>query len=231
MNRLSFATALLCTASLAAGAQDMQQDLNQKIAAAKQSMARNKAALQHYSWTAHTEISLKGEVKNTKDELCRYGPDGKVQKTPLSAPPAQHRMGPMKKKVVENKKEEMSDYMQRAVGRIHDYIPPEADRIEVAKQAGNISLAEAGPDGVKLQIKNYLLEGDSLALTFDKAAKASRMVNINTYLQDPKDAVTLQVDFQTLPDGTNYPATMILDAPAKKLQVRVQNSNYQRLAN
>jgi hypothetical protein len=38
----------------------------------------------------------------------------------------------------------------------------------------------------------------------------------------------LQVNFQTLPDGTNYPASETLDAPAKKVGVQVQNANYQK---
>ena len=42
------------------------QDLQQKIAAAKQAAAENEQASRHYSWIEHTQISDKGEVKNTK---------------------------------------------------------------------------------------------------------------------------------------------------------------------
>ena len=70
-----------------AGAQDLQQ----KVAAAKQAAAQNQQALAGYTWIEKTEVAMKGEVKSTKLQSCRYGPDGKVQKTPLSepAPPAE----------------------------------------------------------------------------------------------------------------------------------------------
>ena len=67
------------------------QELQQKLAAAKQAAALNQKALRSYSWLEKTELSLKGEVKNTKVDMCRYGPDGKVQKSPVVEPPRQRR--------------------------------------------------------------------------------------------------------------------------------------------
>jgi hypothetical protein len=50
-------------------------EIQQKAAAAKEAAARNKQARRSYSWITTTELSLKGEVKNTKIESCQYGPD------------------------------------------------------------------------------------------------------------------------------------------------------------
>src|SRR5882672_9266704 len=62
----------------------------EKVAALKQSLAKNQAALKAYTWTETTQISLKGEVKKQQQKLCHYGPDGKVQKTELpGSTPAQ----------------------------------------------------------------------------------------------------------------------------------------------
>ena len=72
----------------AAGRAGPKAGLQQKLAAAKQAAALNQKALRSYSWVEKTELSLKGEVKNTKVDMCRYGPDGKVQKTPVVEPPA-----------------------------------------------------------------------------------------------------------------------------------------------
>jgi len=74
--------------ALVALGQDLQQMIQQKAAALKQSVAENRAALRRYTWIEKTELSLKGEVKNTKIEACHFGPDGQVQKTPISVPPA-----------------------------------------------------------------------------------------------------------------------------------------------
>ena len=60
--------------------------MQQKVAALKESVAHNQQALRQYSWIEKTQLSLKGEVKNTKIEACRYGPDEKAQKS-LPDPP------------------------------------------------------------------------------------------------------------------------------------------------
>lgn len=228
MKRILAAMALWSSVLLSVNAQDLKQELQQKLAAVKESAARNQAALRQYQWTSNTQISLKGEVRSTKDELCRYGPDGKVQKTELGPPAPPKELRGLKKRVVEKKKDELEDYMQRAVALIKDYVPPAPQTMEQAFQTGNVSLGQAGPGQIQLQIKNYLKPGDALTLTFNSAAKVLTTVSVNTYL-DEKDPITLQVNFQTLPDGTNYEATTVLDAPGKKVGVRVQNANYQRI--
>src|SRR5882724_6361603 len=63
----------------AAGGKQAQE----RVAALKQSLAQNQTALKQYTWTETTQISLKCEVKKQEQKECHYGPDGKVQKTPL----------------------------------------------------------------------------------------------------------------------------------------------------
>ena len=60
--------------------------LQARVAELKESVAANKAKLAKYQWTETTTILLKGEVKKTETSTCVYGPDGKVQKTPVGAP-------------------------------------------------------------------------------------------------------------------------------------------------
>jgi len=224
-----------------ANAQDQKQAMQEKVAAVKQALAQNQAALRQYSWTARTEISLKGEVKKTTESLCRYGPDGAVQKTPVGTPAPQAQSAPegrrakrgggaVKEKVVEKKKDEMQDYMEKAVALIHSYVPPSPEKIEAAAKAGNASLGQSGADQVQVKFANYLKAGDALTLTLDKAAKALRQVGVNSYLDDQKDPVTLQVEFSALPGGPNYAAVTTLTAAAKKIQVVTRNLNYQKIA-
>jgi hypothetical protein len=54
-------------------------------------------------------------------------------------------------------------------------------------------------------------------------------LQISSYLSDPKDAVTIGVQFSKLPDGTNHVATSNIDGVSKQLTVAVQNSNYQKM--
>ena len=108
------------------------------------------------------------------------------------------------------------------------YLPPDPQKMEQAKQAGNVSINPV-PDAVNLIFINYAQPGDRMTLTFDTNAKRITSLNINTYMGETKDAVTLQVQMASLPDGTNYAQQTILDATAKKLQVTTTNSNYQKL--
>ena len=226
---LGFAISLIVAVMV--GGQDLQQMLQQKAAALKQSVAQNQAALRQYTWIEKTQLSLKGEVKSTKVDSCQYGPDGKVHKTSVSAPPPPEKKRGLKGKIIEKKKDEMKGYMERAVSLIGRYVPPSSDRIQAVLGAGKASLSQAGPGAMQLIFKDYVKPGDSVTFTVDSAAKVIRQLAVNTYLDEQdKDAISLTVNFQTLPDGTNYTAGKVLDVAAKKIVVNVEDSNYKKLA-
>jgi hypothetical protein len=205
-------------------------ELQQKLAAVKQSVAENQLKLRQYQWTETTQLTLKGEPKPPKTEMCRYGPDGKVQKTPEGAPPPPPSGGRVKQRIVEKKKEEMQDYRGQVKSLLDKYTPPDPQKMEQALQAGNASVnPNPSAQTVGIVFKNYAQSGDQMMLSFDTATKKVSGLNVNTYLDDPKDVVTLAVRMASLPDGTNYVQQTVLDATAKHLQVTTTNSNYQRV--
>ena len=205
-------------------------ELQQKVAAIKQSAAENQLKLHQYQWTETTQLTLKGNPKPSKQSLCQYGPDGQIEKTPIGAEAPAASGGRIKQKNVEKKKEEMQDYMAQVKTLLAEYTPPDPQRIEQAFQAGNASLnPNPSTQTVGLVLRNYAQPGDQMTLSFDTAAKKISGLNVNTYLNDPKDTVTLAVKMASLPDGTNYVQQTVLDATAKQLQVTTTNFNYQRL--
>jgi hypothetical protein len=225
-----FALTTLAFGLAAAGfAQPQQGALQEKFAALKQAMAENKQKLRQYQWIETTQLTLKGDPKPPSQKLCQYGPDGQVQKTPIGPPPQQPSGGRVKERVIAKKKGEMQDYMQDVKALLALYVPPSAQKMEQAKQAGNISLNPV-PGAVNLIFTNYAQPGDRMTLTFDTQAKKIASLSVNTYMGEAKDAVTLQVQMSSLPDGTNFVQQTVLDATAKKLQVTTTNSNYQKLA-
>jgi len=228
INRIVTGMATLLAASLTLAQADQKAALQEKLAALKQAMAANQVSLQQYTWTAHTEVSLKGEVKNQKDELCRYGSDGKVVKTPTGTPPPQKEMHGVKKRVVEKKVGEMQDYMERAGALIQHYVPPTPEKMQEVFQAGKAQLSKSDGGIAELVFKDYYKSGDALTLGFDTAAKKLTKVNVDSYLDDVKDKVTLDVSFQTLPDGTNYVGKTHLRADAKQIDVNVVNRDYKK---
>jgi len=226
--RTLFLATTILAAIVPATAQTGGGELQQKLAAVKQSAAENKQKLHQYQWTEATQLTLKGDAKPPTQSMCQYGPDGKVQKTPLGPPPQAPSGGRVKQRVIEKKKEEMKDYMGQVKTLLNLYLPPDPQRIQQAAQAGKVSLnATAGAGVAELVFKDYALPGDQMTISFNTAAKKLSSVKVNTYMDDPKDVVTLAVQFASLPDGTNYAQQSVLDATAKQLQVTTTNSNYQ----
>jgi hypothetical protein len=203
--------------------------LQEKVAALKQSVAMNQQALRAYTWTETRETIFKGETKSIKQSQCQYGPDGKVQKTSLggSQPPTQQRG--LKGRIIEKKKDEMQDYMERVASLIQRYVPPESSQMQASFQEGNAALQPSGEGIAMLVFRDYAKPGDTVTLAFETAAKKVRGYDVNSYLDAPEDVVTLKVVFDTLPDGTNYAAQSVLDASAKQILIKTTNSNYNKL--
>ena len=203
-------------------------ELQQKLAAVKQSVAENKQKLRQYQWTETTQLTLKGDAKPPTKNSCLYGPDGQVQKTPIGPPPEQPSGGRMKQKIIAKKTAEMKDYMQDVKTLLNMYVPPDPQKMQAAYQEGKLSLNPV-PGAMNLVFTDYAQPGDRMTLTFDTAAKKITALNISTYMGQEKDAVKLQVQMGSLPDGTNYVQQTVLSATAKQLVVTTTNSNYQKL--
>lgn len=204
-------------------------DLQEKLTALKQSTAENQQRLHQYQWTETTQISLKGEPKPPKQNLCQYGPDGQVQKTPIGEQQQQQPSGGrMKQKMIAKKTEEMKDYMGDVKGVIGMYVPPDPQKMQAAFQSGNASISPAA-GAVNLVFKNYAQPGDHMTISFNPQAKKIAAVNVNTYTDKPSEVVTLAVQFANLPDGTNYVQKTVLNATTKQMVVTTTNSNYQKL--
>lgn len=209
----------------------MGPELQQKLMALKQSAAENKQNLRHYQWIETAQLTLKGEQKPEQVYQCSYGPNGQVQKIPMNPPQQQQGHGGLRGRIVEKKKAEMKDYMQQVHSLLSLYVPPNPELMQQAFQKHNVSLDKSmGSSGVQLIFKNYAKEGDQMTITFDPATKKISTINVNTYMDEPKDTVTLAVKMASLPDGTNYAQQTMLNATAKQLQVTTTNSNYVKLS-
>ena len=210
------------------GAQD-------QVAALKQSMQKGMALARTYEWVETTIISLKGEEKARKQNRCYYGADGKVQKISLdAAPAAQQEQGgrggrrgaKVKEKVIENKKDEMKEYMERAAALIHTYVPPSPEKIQAAKEAKRVAVNPQAGGKAQIVVSEYLLPGDALTLDLDAASSRLLGLGVKSYLDKPEETVTLAVTMNTLPDGALYASQTTLKAKAKNITVVIQNSGH-----
>jgi hypothetical protein len=177
---------------------------------------------------------LQGEEKARTQKRCYYGAEGMVQKIPLGQAPQANqggggggrRGGRLKEQIVEKKKDEMQDYMERAASLVHAYVPPTADAIQTAMDAGRVSVRPQPGGRVHLTISQYMRAGDSLSVDLDATAKQLLGLDVASYLDTPEDPVTLAVQMSTLPDGALYAAQTTLDAKAKNIRVVIQNSGH-----
>ena len=206
-----------------------QAAVQQRVAQLKQAIAQNQAKLKKYTWLQTTTVAVKDETKKEQQQQCQYGPDGKVVKTPVGPPPApQEQARGLKGKIVGKKVEEMKDSIERSKTLISHYVPPEGDRMQAVMQAGKASANNTGGMATVV-LADYYKPGDKVTFSFDTAAKKLRSYDVNSYLDDPKDVVTMTNQFASLPDGTNYLQQTVLDLQAKQIKITTTNSGHSLL--
>ena len=219
-------TSACMLSNVVAGAQN--PEVQQKMQAIQQASAANKQKLAMYSWQETETISIKGNVKDTKVYQVQMV-NGVQQKTLVNEEKAAAPTGRrMKQKIVADKSAEYKEYGQSIGALAKQYTTPNPDLLKQAKAAGNVSVTP-GEGTVSVVIKNYLKPGDSMTMTISEQTHAPVAVQVNSYLSDPSDAVTISAQFAQLPDGTNHVATVNIDGVSKQLTINEQNSNYQKM--
>jgi len=208
-------------------------DLQARVGELKESAAKNKQALAQYTWTERVTISLNGQERKQERFQVRIGPDGKPVKTPIDAPAQDQsaRGGRLRQRVVEKKKEEYREYADQMKDLAQQYIPPEKDLIQDAYSKGNVSITPGagGPSRIEFVIHNYIRNGDSATIIFDKDQKQLVSISIHSWMDDPSDVMNLSVRFDKLPDGTSHASGATIEGVRKHLTVVTQNDSYHKL--
>src|SRR5208283_68587 len=220
----AISTAVLATTP----AQAQSQQMEQKLMAIKQAQETNKQKIAQYTWQETETISIKGNVKDTKVYQVQMV-NGQPRKTLLNDQKAQSggREGRVKERVIQKETGEYEQYGQQIGALAKQYTTPNPEALMKAKQAGNISLQLGGSGTVSLVIKNYVKQGDAVTFTIADQTKQLLSVAVDSYLNDPKDAVKISAQFAQLPDGTNHVASTLINGVSKQLTVNDVNSNYQ----
>jgi hypothetical protein len=194
-------------------------------------MSENSKKLKQYTYLQKTQIFLKGELKGTKLARVHYDPaTGEKVSEPLNDAPPQEQggrrrlMGRMKEKKIEEKKDEMKEYVERLMGLMGQYLPPNPDRMKAAMP--NALIAPPASGQAKLILNGYLKPGDKMTFVVDTSTKSLSEIAIDSSLDDKP--VSFQVVFSKLADGPNYPSLTNINAPAKELRIAVATSDYHK---
>lgn len=234
---LTSRTALFLVLLLIPGAAFGQgSEQEQRVATFKQAVQQSMAGLRKYEWIETTTVSLKGEVKSQKQNRCYYGADGKIQKVPIgeAAPPQEQssgrRRGRIKSRIIAKKTGEMTDYMKQAASLVHQYVPPDPALIAYSRDTKKVAVEPVEPNRVfRVSFHDFIKAGDLLSATLNIESNTILDINVATWLESQKDAITLEVGFSQLPDGTSYSSRTILNSKAKQIEVVVENSGHRAL--
>ena len=206
-----------------------QADMKETIAMIKTNLVQSKEKVKQYAWIETTKTYIKGELKSTKQNQCYYSVDGQLTKVATGGTDQAKKPGGLKGKIIANKKEEMADYIAKAMEKIKAYMPPDGEKIQQIYGAGKVTIQVLEPGKkFKLSFPDYLQQGDMLSLSLDKANQKLMAGNITTYIDKPEDKVIFDVTYKDLPDGTQYIVTTSLVAAAKNLKIVIENSGYKK---
>lgn len=150
----------LLAGGVAAQAPQGQATPQQRAAMLREWMQASQTQLRSYQWIETTTVSVNGEQKSSEQKRCYYDVTGALQKVPVAEQQADAPSGPLRKRIAERKKEELTDYMQSVVALVHGYVPPSPAAIQQAIQAGGLSAQVLVPgQKVQLDFANYLKLG------------------------------------------------------------------------
>jgi hypothetical protein len=176
-------------------------------------MAENAKRLHQYTYKQRTEVLYKGEDKIVRLNDVRFGPDGKRQATLISQTGGEEATG-LGHRIINKKREEIKEYVDRLSALIESYLPPDPERLRKA-----LTTAEIVPAGnlLSLTMKGYLKSGDSVALLVDTATRKVKRMDLKTALD--KDSISVTAEMGSIPDGPDYPSLIKIKAPSKNLEI------------
>ncbi len=206
-----------------------QADMQETVAMIKKNLADSKQKIKKYEWIETITVFKDGEQKSMKQNQCYYSVDGKLTKVETGASTKAKTPGGLRGKIAANKKEEMTEYMHKAIAKIQDYLPPDPDKIQKIYAGGTASVQVLEPGKkFKLSFPDYNEKGDLLAISMDVAKQKIMAVAVTTSVEDPSEKVVFNVTYKDLPDGTQYEASTTLDAQAKGVKIVIENSGYRK---
>ena len=212
-------------------AQQEPEALQQKIQQMQQATARNEQQLRTYQWIETTTTTIGGKPRPPKQSICRYATDGTLHKTPLQPQePPKVSGGPLRRKIEQKKIEEAQQEATQVHTLTSMYLPLNQAKLKQAFHKNRVDLEHDATNGSAIIIHDYAKPGDQLRFSLNTSTMQIQSITVKTYSDDPKDVLTVHVQFSLLPDGTSYPSITTINAASKKLSVTTVSSDFSRPA-
>jgi hypothetical protein len=184
----------------------------------------NARLMQEYSWSSRTELLEAGQVKDTRIELVKYGPDGHLQRTLLNDQSAPLPFGFLRRRIAEHKKEELEKYLTALRTLLDQYtLPTEGKVLDFMNQA-----KVTGPDAkglLEMTGQSVVVPGDTFMASIDEHTWQTRRIKVQTTYEGA--TVSVDATFTTLlASGLAYMNYAEVTVPAKQLSIQVQDFDY-----
>jgi hypothetical protein len=209
--------------SLMISAVNAQQDKTSLSLQVSGAAAANRAQLASYVWTRTVQVFVEGELKNTIVSSLSVGPDGKmvttaVSSTPTSAAPTKGIRG----KIAKDKIGDMKSYIDEAMTVSMGYL-----YMSKGKMVDFFNAAGISKTGNTLVVNGSNLNkpNDQLTLILNSSTLAYISQTFKSTVSNG-DALAGTVNYKTYDNGLTAMNNSELDLPAKKMKLRVSNSNY-----
>lgn len=185
---------------------------------------QNQMMLREYTWNTRTEVKIDGEVKSVKVDLVRFTPEGELQKTKISdSADSQKKPRGVRGKVASKKIKGMQEWAADLKELLQKYSLPTAgsllDFMDKATVERNGQLAT-------LVASDVVQQADKMTVLVDSGSRQVKMIEVSTSLDG--DDVDVEILNESLENGPTYSARQIVKVPAQKVELTIENFNYQR---
>jgi hypothetical protein len=182
----------------------------------------NAQLMQKYTWKMRVQLTYKGEDKPAQLYQLNYV-NGQLQKTLLSAPPAETgRKHGIKHRIKEQKIDEFKAWAAQLTDLIKRYMAPSPGTMMDFYSSATFSPMPSG--NVRATDTGFIQPGDTATYWINPATKQPVTYAFATSLQG--DAVNSTVTFGQVPGGPQYASQVNISVPAKEVSATITNFNF-----
>jgi hypothetical protein len=187
---------------------------------------KDASIMQQYNWNCRTEISEDGKVADIRIDLVNAGPDGQLQRTVLNDEKSKLPGMFLRKRIEENKRKQMEEYLHGLSKQLDDYTLPNAGKV-IAFIANAQVQPLTTPEGktlLQMTGNDVVVPGDTLTITLDPATMQITRMQITTLYDG--HAATATATFQKSKSGLNHLQYGDIEVPDKNIVMQVHNFDY-----
>lgn len=223
----TFAVLIMSTAPLYAYASE--PTANDRVISLKAVLSGSQDVLRQYEWVETMISSQDGDEMSLRRFKCYYGADWTVIREPIAEPAVKPGINDLRFQIPEEKSQDLSDQIQKAVSLIQQYIPLNPNGIKAITDDGKLSYSETDPGKRgRLAIRDFLKRGDRVELDLDLETNNPLFMKINSYFELQSDSVTLSVTFGSLYGTATFIREVVLEDRGRKLKTTIRASEFKK---